>query len=297
VDNLKDKRILVTGGNGYLGSHLVAALKLSGAKVYVIDQVAGNSDNEYLLDINNSNQLQEVVEEVQPQIIYHLAAILNRERNFDRHDQTMHVNYYGTLNLLKALQNIGYSNFIFTSTSEVYGNNPAPFTENQLPDPCSPYSLSKIYAEQVIKTFSVLAEKNFTILRLFNFFGKNMPMGFFIPQLLHSLQHNIPFDMTGGEQIRDFLFVDDVISAMLLAATNHNSLNEVFNVCSGNGISLKKLALDVKNRFGNDSPINIGKLQYQLNEIWNMVGDYSKIKKSLGFKPQYTLAEAIELFF
>lgn len=297
MDNLKDKRILVTGGNGYLGSHLIAALKLSGAKVYVIDQVAGNTDNEYSLDINNSSRLQEVVEEVQPQIIYHLAAVLNRERNFDRHDQTMLVNYYGTLNLLKAMQNIDYGNFIFTSTSEVYGNNPAPFNENQLPDPCSPYSLSKIFAEQVIKTYSRLAGKNFTILRLFNFFGKNMPMGFFIPQLFHSFQHNIPFDMTGGEQIRDFLFVDDVVSAMLLVATNHNSFNQVFNVCSGNGISLKKLALEVKNRFKKDCPLNIGKLQYQCDEIWNMVGDNSKIKKSLGFKPQYTLAEAIELLF
>jgi nucleoside-diphosphate-sugar epimerase len=103
--------------------------------------------------------------------------------------------------------------------------------------------------------------------------------------------------MTGGEQIRDYLFIDDVVSALLLSATNHNSINQVFNVCSGKGISIKELALEFKNRFKNDCPMNIGKLPYRPNEIWNMVGDNQKLKKSLGFKPKYSLDKAIELLF
>ncbi|HBE39813.1 MAG TPA: hypothetical protein DDW27_01140 [Bacteroidales bacterium] len=295
MGSLKDKRILITGGEGYLGSHLSETLEIMGARVHIVDLMATNNQNKYKIDITDKNSLGKIVQKVNPRIIFHLAALLNRERSFENHDHIMNVNYYGTINLLKALQEIEYENFIFASTSEVYGNNPAPFTEYQVPDPCSPYSLSKIFGEQAIRTYSNLYKKNFTILRLFNFIGSNMPDGFFVPQLIHALQHNIPFNMTGGEQIRDYLYIDDVVSAFILAATNAKSLKEVFNVCSGAGVTLKELAGKLKIKFTGDNLINYGALPYRENEIWNMMGDNNKIKQFLGFQPVYRLEEAIEL--
>jgi nucleoside-diphosphate-sugar epimerase len=297
MGNLNDKRILITGGNGYLGSHLTQALMNAGAKVYVTDMVSGSGDNEdeYIADIRAQSSLKQITEEVRPHIIYHLAAVLNRERSFENHDSVMEVNYFGTVRLLQALRNIEYENFIYTSTSEIYGNNPAPFNEEQIPDPCSPYSLSKIFSEFAIKAFSRVNNKNYTILRLFNFFGRNMPDGFFISQLIYSLRQNIPFNMTGGEQVRDYLFIDDVVSALILGATNKKSLNEVFNVCSGVGITMKEIVGEFKNRFNNELDVNLGALPYRENEVWNMVGDNKKIKKMLGFEPMYSFSQAIEL--
>jgi nucleoside-diphosphate-sugar epimerase len=295
MDKIENKRILITGGNGYLGSHLAEALKKSGAKVYILDLSGKNDEYEFTVDICDKMNLEQIVEKVKPHIIYHLAAVLNRERSFEHHHQIMNVNYFGTINLLQALQRIEYEQFIFTSSSEIYGNNTAPFHEDQLPDPCSPYSLSKIFAEQAIKAFSNINGKNFTILRLFNFMGSNMPGEFFTSQLICSLQNNIPFNMTGGEQIRDYLYVDDVVSALILAAENEKSINEVFNVCSGVGTSLKDLVVKFKNKFNKDCPVNFGKLPYRKNEIWNMAGDNLKIRNNLGYQPRYSLDEAIDL--
>ena len=291
---LQGARILVTGGNGYLGAQLVAALKKEQAEVFVMDKDAVPSGHAYNTDITDRNAVAKTVRAIQPEIIFHLAASLNRERNFDHFDRINEVNHNGTLNLLLALKDIPYRNFIFTSTSEVYGSNQAPFHEEQLPKPASPYSLTKLYAETLINTFSELYNKHFTILRLFNFFGKEMPANFFIPQMIQAFQNEAAFEMTAGEQKRDFLYVDDIIQALLLSAGSEKALNETFNVCSGQAVSLKQLATEIKTTLKSGCEIKFGALPYRENEVWNMVGDNTKIKKALGFKVRYDLNEAIK---
>jgi len=222
-----------------------------------------------------------------------LAASLNRERNFDRFDETNSINFGGTYNLLLALKEVHYEHFIFTSTSEVYGENRAPFVEYQIPDPASPYSLTKLFAENLINTFSKTYNRKFSILRIFNFFGKKMSPGFFIPQMIDAFSRNAPFDMTKGEQKRDFLFIDDVIDAMVLTARTAGN-NQLYNVCSGKAVSLKELALEIKNVLGSKSVINFGALPYRPNEVWNMVGDNTKIREQLGFSPKYDVRTGIK---
>jgi len=290
---LKNKRILVTGGNGYLGRHLVERLKGIDADVYIMDKFGDASAKKFILDITDLEVVKTAIAKIQPEIIFHLAASLNRERSFDRFDDTNNVNLNGTKNLLFALQNTEYQHFIFTSTSEVYGSNIAPFVETQLVDAASPYSLTKVFAENFINTFSKTYDKGFTILRLFNFFGRNMSPKFFIPQMVNTFRKDEKFEMTEGEQKRDFLYLDDVISAMVLAA-RQPATNEIYNVCSGHAVSLKELVLEVKKKLNSQSEIVFGALPYRENEVWNMVGDNTKIQKKLGFKPQYNLAGGIE---
>jgi UDP-glucose 4-epimerase len=292
--NLNGLKVLVTGGSGYLGAQLVTALKKEGAEVFVVDKEATPSDHVYNLDITDRVAVEKTIREIQPEIIFHLAASLNRERNFDHFDRINQINHDGTLNLLLALKDIPYRNFIFTSTSEVYGSNPAPFHEEQVPKPASPYSLTKLYAEVLISTFSNLYNKHFTVLRLFNFFGKNMPANFFIPQMIRAFQNEAVFEMTEGAQKRDFLYVEDVIQALLLSARSEKALNETFNVCSGRAVSLKQLATEIKRTMKSNCEIRFGALSYRENEVWNMVGNNTKIKKALGFKIRYGLNEAIE---
>jgi nucleoside-diphosphate-sugar epimerase len=291
---LYNKRVLVTGGSGYLGRHLVSALKEEKATVFVIDKQVAGAKNEFEADITDALQISSVIKQIQPEITFHLAASLDRDRDFSIHDKVMKVNYNGTKNLLLALQQTEYSNFIFTSTSEIYGDNKAPFHEYQLPQPASVYSLSKLFSEELIQSYSRLCEKKFTILRLFNFIGKNMPENFFIPQLIQSLKRGETFKMTKGEQARDFLYIDDVIQALLLSAKKNEAANQVFNVCSGKSTLLKQLAKELKGRINGNGTIDFGALPYRKNEVWNMVGNNNKIKNMLGFTVQYEVASIID---
>jgi len=286
--NLQNKRVLVTGGNGYLGKKLIQQLIVLNAKVFCFDI----HDNCYTdgieyakVDLGNSNLLREVIKNFKPNFIYHLAALLDRTRNFEITQRIFNVNVNGTINLLNALDKIDYENFIYTSTSEIYGGKhiKPPFREDDNFIPASPYSLSKYTAEMTIKTFSELRDRNYSILRLFNIYGGNMPADFFIPQLIEKLRTNEDFEMTKGEQLRDFIHIDDTVSAMLLC-TSPKAFKEVFNVCSGQAKSIQDVALDLKEKMKSKSDILFGALPYRVNEVWDMVGDNSKICNLLKFK-------------
>ncbi len=291
--DLHNKRILVTGGKGYLGQFLVKSLENQGAKVFILDKNITESEYHFSIDITDAKQVHQAVQKIRPEIIFHLAALLHRERNFDQYPLIDRVNHLGTYHLLHALQDIPYDNFIFTSTSEIYGNNEPPFAETQLPDPASPYSLSKANSENLIRTFSKTYQKNYTIVRLFNFFGEQMPQQFFIPQLIKALQNKDSFDMTLGEQNRDFLYIDDVVNGLILCAKNLSYQQQTYNVCSGKSVSLKELVQTVKNELNSSCTIHFGAIPYRDNEVWNMLGDNTKIQKQLGFTVHYSLEEGI----
>ena len=291
--NIKNKRVLVTGGNGYLGSFLVKALEKENVNVFVVSRNAELLYNHFAVDITDFDAIHKVVQEIQPDIVFHLAANISRNRDFAIYTDMAKVNVTGTLNVLQALQNLD-AHFIFTSSSEIYGNNKSPFHENQLPKPVSPYSLSKVNAEMLIQTYCLNHNKKFTNLRIFNFYGEHMPEDFFIPQMINSLKREEDFLMTKGEQTRDFLYVDDVVEALLLTATNTNSYNETMNVCSGKGTKLSELATEVNEKMNAKAKIILGAIPYRDNEVWEMIGDNSKIKQKLGFEPQVNLENGIK---
>jgi len=294
--NLKGKKILVTGGNGFLGRNFINKLVALKAEVHSFD-ILINLHNprveNHQIDLTNETLLKEKVNAIQPHIVFHLAASLNRTRDFSKANNLFKTNLTSTINLLNALENVSYENFIFVSTSEIYGGSliQSPFKEYDDFVPASPYSLSKYCAEISVKTHSSIYAKNFTILRLFNFYGKNMPKSFFLPQLIEKLENNIDFDMTLGEQKRDFISVNDVCQAMLLACSKKAYL-QTFNVCSGEGKSLKTLALEFKKLLNSNSRINFGAIPYRKNEVWDMTGDNSRIKDALGWAPSVKIFDA-----
>jgi UDP-glucose 4-epimerase len=292
--SIVNKKIVVTGGQGYLGSFLVKALQEKGADVYIISIEAEKSDRHFPIDITKFEELNAVIQQIQPDIVYHLAASLNRNRDFSIFENMLKVNVTGTFHLLKSLEQTQCQQFIFTSTSEIYGNNASPFHEELLPMPVSPYSLTKVMAENLIKTFGQQYHQNFTILRLFNFYGENMSEDFFISQMINSLKRGEDFLMTKGEQSRDFLFIEDVIRALTLTALNPAAYNETFNVCSGIGSSLASLASFVNQKMEGTAKVQLGALPYRENEVWEMIGDNAKIKEKLGFTPSFSMNQGLE---
>ena len=293
-NSIDNKRVLVTGGMGYLGSFLVESLRQRGADVYDISIEAEHDEKHFPTNICNFDELDAVVQKIQPDICYHLAASINRDRDFVIFDNMLEVNVKGTSNLLKALEKTMCKQFIFTSTSEIYGNNESPFHEGQLPMPVSPYSLTKVMAENLIRTFGKQYNLDYTIVRLFNFFGENMSEGFFITQMVNTLKRGEDFLMTKGEQTRDFLYVKDVVLALTLVADNPLALNDTFNVCSGKGSSIASLAQYVNKKIEGNSKVNLGAIPYRENEVWEMIGSAKKIKEKLGFTAQYSIEDGLE---
>lgn len=292
--DLKGKKVLVIGGNGYLGSFLVNALKENDAEVFIISNNCEETESQFTVDITNFEETHKVVQSINPDIVYHLAAIISRDRDFSIYENMAAVNVQGTLNVLKSLENID-AHFIFTSTSEIYGNNKSPFHENQIPKPVSPYSLTKISAEYLIQTYCNHNNKKFTNLRVFNFYGEHMPESFFIPQMINSLKKGEDFNMTKGEQIRDFLYVGDVVDGLILTVKTTSSYGETMNVCSGMGTQLKQLAEEVNKTMNTEAKIILGAIPYRDSEVWEMIGDQSKIKNITGFIPKTTIEKGIEI--
>jgi nucleoside-diphosphate-sugar epimerase len=294
IIDLKGKKILVVGGNGYLGKFLVKVLRENEADIFVISRNCEQSNSQFTVDITNFDETYKVIQKIKPDIVYHLAANISRNRDFTIYKEMATVNVQGTLNILKSLEGID-AHFIFTSSSEIYGNNASPFHENQIPTPVSPYSLTKINAEMLVQTYSTNQSKKFTNLRVFNFYGESMPEGFFIPQMIQSLKKGEDFLMTKGEQVRDFLYVGDVVKALVLTAKNTSSYGETMNVCSGKGTKLSQLAAAVNTAMKTKAKIVLGAIPYRDNEVWEMIGDNSKIKKITDFEPKISIDKGIEI--
>lgn len=294
VIDLKGKKVIVTGGNGYLGTFLVKALKEHGAEIFIISNNCEQTASQFIVDITNFDETYKIIQQIKPDIVYHLAASISRDRDFSIYEKMAAVNVQGTLNILRSLENID-AHFIFTSSSEIYGNNESPFHENQIPKPVSPYSLSKINAEMLVQTYCNNHNKKFTNLRVFNFYGENMPESFFIPQMIQSLKREEDFLMTKGEQVRDFLYVGDVVNAMILTAKNTNSYSETMNVCSGQGTKLSELASAVNKTMNTKAKIVLGAIPYRNNEVWEMIGNQSKINNITDFEPKISIDKGIEI--
>ena len=295
LTDFRGDRILVTGGSGYLGSNLISHLIQNGCEeVHSLDlepsSNAGPKIAFHRANLLDSEAISDMVRSIRPTLVYHLAANLNRSRDFSNIQKLMDVNFTGTANLLNALKDIPYENFVYTSTSEVYGGNniTSPFKEEGDFTPASPYSLSKYCGEMALRTFSDIEGKKYIILRMFNFLGENLPIIFFPSQLKEKLLHNENFPMTMGEQVRDYLALSDVIQALLLAGKTEQ-VNKVYNVCSSKGISIREMAEKAKKVMKSSSSIEFGAIPYRNNEVWNMVGDNTKIKEALGWSQKESI--------
>lgn len=301
---LVDKKILVTGGSGFLGAHLINKLHALKAEIYILDlnpidkqPLLKNVSNDvifYKVDLRNLNKTEKIIRDIHPEIIFHLSASIERKRSFENINNTIDINLKGTINLLRSLVNIDYKAFVFTSTSEVYGKSIPPFKEDSPLNPVSPYSASKASAEIFCKTLSEINGKPFTILRLFNIYGEGQDPTMFIPQLIHSCIMGRDFNMTKGAQTRELNYVGDVINALILASFIKKANKTVFNIGNGEEISLKKIAKIVLSLMDNKIKLNLGSIDYRNNEIWRMFCDNTKAIRILGWHPEVSLKDGLQ---
>lgn len=301
--------VLVTGGAGFIGSHLVDKLVQLGAKVRVLDDFStGKRENiAHLLDgkleliegsLTDAETVKRAVEGVE--VVFHQGALPSVARSVEDPLTTHQVNATGTLLLLLASRDAGIRRVVFASSSSVYGDTPTlPKREDMTPNPKSPYALSKLIGEHLCRLFWELYGLETVSLRYFNIFGPRQdPTSQYaavIPRFVTALlKGERPVIYGDGEQTRDFTFVENCVQANLLAATKPNVAGEVFNVGAGVQTSVNDLFRLIRSLIGAEyiepiyAPPRPGDVRHSLAEI-------TKAERLLGYKPIISLEEGLKL--
>ncbi len=248
------KQVLITGGAGFIGSHLAEKLVALGARVTVLDNFSSGNLTNLKSVVSSINLLYADIRSpysclkatTQQDIVFHLAAFISVPESMVHPETCMEVNAQGTSHILHAAAKNGVKKVVLSSSSAVYGNAKETCSEDDQPMPMSPYAESKLEAERLCKQFSEKTALATTCLRYFNVYGdRQNPMGSYaavVAKFTHLLQARQPITIFGdGQQTRDFIPVAKVVEANLLVGMDQAHSNTVFNIGSGQSISLLTL--------------------------------------------------------
>ena len=286
----KGKKVLVTGGSGFIASHLCRRLIKEGADVSILTKYNSIIDNIRLAnmwgrinvieaDLRNPDSLQQI-RALKPHIVYHFAAYNHVGDSFTHITEAIDVNGRGTANLFGAYS--GYKKFIYISSSEIYGYQKAfPFSEDMTPFPVSPYAVGKYSGELYARMQRHVFNKPIVVLRPFNAFGPYQSPRAIIAELIIKCLKGEDIVTTKGVQTRDFNYVENLVNGFILAGQNDRALGEIINLGSGREISISTLVKEVHKLTDSKSRLYIGKLPYRPTEIWRMAADNRKAKKIL----------------
>ncbi|MBI2850287.1 MAG: SDR family oxidoreductase [Chloroflexi bacterium] len=295
-------KAVVTGGAGFIGSHLIEALVARGYRVTVLDDLSsGKLDNirEFLPSVQFKQGsvtelplLREIFQGVD--YVFHLAAIASVQKSIDDPAASHEVNVTGTLNVLLAALENKVKKVVFSSSAAVYGDIPVPPAKEEMaPCPLSPYAADKLAAETYCQVFGRVYQLPTVSLRYFNVYGPRQdPKSQYasvIPAFMSAVKDGKPPTIFGdGEQTRDFVFVKDVVAANLLAA--ETDMCGVFNISRGESVSINRLAkLIIKLTGKRLEPVH---REPRAGEIKHSLADISKAKAS-GYEPKYDLESGL----
>ncbi|MBE7554836.1 MAG: SDR family oxidoreductase [Anaerolineales bacterium] len=297
---------LVTGGAGFIGSHLVEALLAQGQQVRVLDNLstgrqanlAGVMDQIEFIEGTIEDQTTVARAVAGVEVIFHLAAIVSVPQSMAEPAQTELINTLGTLNLLEAGRTAGVRRLVLSSTCAIYGDDPTlPKTETMRPQPKSPYAVSKLAAEHYCQIFWEAFGLETVVLRYFNVFGPRQdpssPYSGVISIFVNKLsQGAVPTIFGDGRQTRDFVFVEDVVRANLLAATVPQAVGSTLNIGTGYPISIRQLFEALRQIFACEVAPTYGPARS--GDILHSYADPSQAKAILGWKPQVTLETGLK---
>src|SRR6266487_93223 len=300
--------ILVTGGAGFIGSHLVAALAQKGARVRVIDDLStGRRENlqgikgdvdfihASLLDIAATRRTLEDVE-----IVFHEAAIPSVPRSVDNPLETHDASVNATFSLLLAARDRKVRRVIYAASSSAYGDQPElPKYEDMRPEPLSPYAVAKLVGEYYCRVFTRVYGLETVSLRYFNVFGPRQdpssPYSGVISRFISALlSGERPVIYGDGEQSRDFTYIDNVVEANLRAAETQKGIGQIINIANGERITLNQLLDEVKSLTAK-SEVKADYQPTRSGDVRHSLADISRARELLGFEPRVGLREGLQL--
>ncbi len=299
------KKVVVTGGAGFIGSHLVENLVKCGYPVIIIDDLStGDKKNiEALLQrekvvflkgsVTDLPLLQKIFQQVS--YVFHLAAISGVPQSVENPQASHQVNATGTLNVLLAARDNGIEKVIYASSSSIYGETPTlPKNEDMSPHPQSPYAVTKLSGEYYCRAFNQVYGLPTVCLRYFNVYGPRQnpdsQYAAVIPRFIKRISEgNAPVIFGDGEQTRDFTFVLDVVTANVLAAESTTA--GTFNIGRGESVSINRLAGLICGLTGkNVKPVHE---KMRSGDVMHSLADISRAR-AFGYEPKYSLEEGLK---
>lgn len=299
---------LVTGGAGFIGSHIASALAASGARLRIIDDLStGYRENlaEIKADFDfvqgslaDETALRKALEDVE--LVFHEAAIPSVPRSVENPRQTHVASVESTFSLLLAARDKKVRRLVYAASSSAYGDQATlPKVESMLPEPLSPYAVAKLVGEHYCQVFTRVYGLETVSLRYFNVFGPRQDpssqysgvISRFISALLREERPVIYGD---GEQSRDFTYIDNVVEANLKASESATAIGQVINIANGERISLNHLLNELKNLTGKTEVV----ADYQeprAGDVKHSLADISRARDLLGFKPRVDLRSGLQL--
>ena len=302
--------VLVTGGAGFIGSHMVDRLVKDGYRVKVFDNLStGRLDNihRYLSsgqidfvkgDIRDSSLVQKTLKDVD--LVVHFAAQISVPFSVKNPDLTFDVNLLGTLNLLRSSIKENIDRFVFISSCAVCGDTKfLPVNEEAQTNPISPYAESKLIGERYCLGFSERKLLRSVVLRFFNVYGPRQGLNDYsgvITRFIEFSRKRLPLVIYGdGSQTRDFVNVNDIVEAVFASMKSVKAEGEVFNIGSGKPTSIGELAKTVSELSELDLKIRYEKSR--AGDIKDSYADISKAKALLGFEPKVSLKDGLRTLF
>jgi nucleoside-diphosphate-sugar epimerase len=298
---------LVTGGAGFIGSHIASALIAGGARVRILDDLStGHRENlqEIGGDIDfiqgsvaDEELLNKALEGVE--LVFHEAAIPSVPRSVEAPRQTHIASVDGTFSLLMAARDQNVRRVVYAASSSAYGDQPTlPKSEQMLPDPLSPYAVAKLVGEYYCQVFTRVYGLETVSLRYFNVFGPRQDPGSqysgvvsrFISALLSDERPVIYGD---GEQSRDFTYIENVVFANLSAAEAPDAAGKVINVANGERITLNQLLAELKDLTGKQD-VTAEYLEPRIGDVRHSLADISMARELLGYVSKVDLREGLQ---
>lgn len=313
--NLKAKTVLVTGADGFIGSHLTEMLLSEGCKIKALSQYNSFNNWGWLEQLKDLNEIEVLSGDIRDphycleitkgvDVIFHLAALIAIPYSYVAPSSYVETNISGTLNICQAALQNGCQKIIHTSTSEVYGSALyVPIDEKHPLQPQSPYSASKIGADNMAMSFFNAFNLPLTIARPFNTYGPRQSARAIIPAIISQIAAGSKVIQVGDlSPTRDFNYVQDTCTGFVELAKSDETIGEIINIGSNFEISIKDTFKLIKKIMNSDVQFEVDpqRIRPQKSEVSRLWCDNSKIKQLTGFKPQfsmeYGLTKTIEWF-
>lgn len=309
--NLKRKRVLVTGADGFIGSHLTERLIREGCRVRAfvyynafnswgwldsLDKKTIKKIDAFSGDVRDHNSVRKAMKDMD--VVFHLAALIGIPFSYHAPDSYIDTNVKGTLNIIQAGMESGSKRILVTSTSEVYGTaRTVPIMEGHPLQGQSPYSASKIGADKIAESFFKSFNAPITIVRPFNTYGPRQSARAVIPTIITQLLGGRKSIKLGSlEPTRDLNYVKDVCDGFVSIALSDKTIGEEVNIASGSEVSIGELARKIAQKIDPKARITLDKsrVRPENSEVMQLLGDNGKITELTDWRPRYDLDKGLD---